>query len=161
MREITYIKQQLMDDMLTAARAAPRRRKNHNFHDDFAHPCQRLINAVLPEAYIQPHRHLDPRKEEMLIILRGRFGMVFFDDAGRVTQTALLDLGGDILAVNIPTGIYHTGVALGDGAVIFEAKAGPYAPHSVAEAAPFAPVEGATGAPEYLAKLKALFGAPA
>ena len=113
MREITFIKQQLIDDVLVAARSTSRRRKNHNFHDDLAHPCQRLINAVLPDAYIQPHRHLDLRKEEMLVILRGRFGMVFFNDAGNVIETALLDAAGDTLAVNIPTGVYHTGVAMG------------------------------------------------
>lgn len=153
------IDQVLIARVLDEARRSPRQRKNFNFHDRDNHPCQRLLNAILPQSYIQPHRHLDPDKEEMLVVLRGRLGLVLFDDAGHVVDTALLEAGGERLAVNIPPGRFHTLVALGDGAVVFEAKAGPYLPHAPSEKASFAPEETAQDAASYLNELRKLFGA--
>ena len=153
----SFIDQALLDRVLREAAESPRLRKNFNFHDSAAHPCQRLVNAVLPGAYIQPHRHLDPHKEEMLVILRGRLGLVFFDDAGTVSGTRTLATGSEHLAVNIPAGRFHTAVALAPS-VVFEVKAGPYAPHLQSELAPFAPPEGAPDAARYFAWLRGLFG---
>jgi len=153
------IDQALITRVLDEARRSPRQRKNFNFHDRDGHPCQRLLNAILPQSYIQPHRHLDPDKEEMLVVLRGRLGVVFFDDAGRVVDTALLEAGGERLAASIPPGRFHTLVALDDGAVVFEAKAGPYLPLAPSEKAPFAPEEAAQDTASYLNELRKLFGA--
>ena len=147
----------LIDRLLEQARRSPRLRKNFNFHDRAGHPCQRLINALLPDAYIQPHRHLDPNKEEMLLILRGSLGLVFFDDAGKVDRKLVIEEGGEHIAVNIPAGMFHTAVALHRGAVVFEAKAGPYEPHTTQEKAGFAPDENAPHAAAYLERLKRLF----
>ncbi len=153
------IDQALIDRVLDEARRSPRQRKNFNFHDRDDHPCQRLLNAILPQSYIQPHRHLDPDKEEMLVVLRGRLGLVFFDDAGHLVDTALLEAGGERLAANIPPGRFHTLVALDNGAVVFEAKAGPYLPLAPSEKAPFAPEEAAQDAASYLNELRKLFSA--
>ena len=60
-------------------------------------------------------------------------------------------------SVSIPHGIYHTLVALEPGSVFFEAKAGPYAPLTSQEKAPWAPVEGEPRASSYLAELTRLF----
>jgi len=157
MTGLQHIDETLIDSLLEAARASPRLRKNHNFHDRLDHPCQRLLNALLPDACIPPHRHLDPNKEELLLIVRGALGLVFFDDTGTVTQTVLLETGGPTLACNIPAGVFHTAVAFGEGAVVFEAKAGPYAPHRPEELAKFAPAEGDPRAADYRDSLKALF----
>ena len=152
------VDQALLDRVLAAARASPRLRRNHNFHDSTGHPCQRLLNAVVPGTYIQPHRHLDPGKDEMLVILRGSLGLVFFDEAGAVTGTVLLAAGGATIGANIPTRQFHAGVVL-EPAVVLEVKAGPYAPNRPDEKAGFAPEEGAPGAAEYLARLRRLFDA--
>ena len=157
MSKITQINQILIDGLLNEAKALPRQRKNHNFHDRLDHPSQRLVNVMLADSYIAPHRHLDPSKDEMMVILRGRLGMVYFDSAGTVTGTHVLEAGGECLAVNIPVGTYHSAVALSEGTAFFEAKAGPYAPHKAEELATFAPREGAPEVPAYLAKMKALF----
>lgn len=157
MSEITQLNQILIDDLLSVAKGLPRQRKNHNFHDTLDHPCQRLVNVMLADAYIAPHRHLNPAKDEMMVILRGRLGMVYFDDTGAVTGTHVLEAGGECLAVNIPVGTYHSCVALSEGAAFFETKAGPYAPHKAEELATFAPSEGAAEAPAFLARMKALF----
>lgn len=115
-----------------------------------------MLNALLPDTYVRPHRHLDPNKEEMLVILRGRLGILFMDEMGKVTRKVLLEAGGSEIAVHIPAGCFHGAVAL-DPCVVFEAKAGPYAPHLQNEWAPFAPAESSPEAPAYLAKLKELF----
>ena len=152
----SVIDQALLDAVLSEARNSPRLRKNLNFHDSAAHPCQRLINAVLPDSYIRPHRHLDPQKEETLVILRGRLGVVFFDDTGQVTSTLSIAAGGPQVAVNIPAGRFHAAVAF-EPAVVFEAKAGPYVAHVQNELAGFAPEERSPEAGAYLAWLKSLF----
>jgi cupin fold WbuC family metalloprotein len=154
---VSYIDRALLDGVLAEAAALPRKRKNFNFHERSDHPCQRLVNAVLPGSYIRAHRHLHADKSEMLVALRGRLGIVFFDEAGNVTSKAVLDAAGDTVAVNIPNGQYHTAVALGTPVVVFEAKAGPYAPHMADELAPFSPAEDSADAPAYLRRMEALF----
>jgi cupin fold WbuC family metalloprotein len=153
----TLIDKQLLDETSEAARASPRRRRNHNFHVSEAEGANRLLNAVEPGSYIQPHRHFDPNKDETFVVVRGRFGLVLFDEAGNVARTAILAAGADAVGANIPHGTYHTLVSLQQGSVFFEAKAGPYAPISDAERAPWAPREGESGAAQYLAELERLF----
>jgi len=154
---IQLIDTALLDAASAGAQASPRRRKNRNFHpaDDF--PAHRLLNAIEPDSYIAPHRHLDPCKDETMIVLRGALGLVIFDDAGVVARNALLQAGGVCRGVDIPHGTWHTLVALESGTVFLEAKAGPYLPLVPAERAAWAPAEGEVAAADYLGKLRALF----
>jgi len=143
----------LLDEITAAARENPRLRQNWNIHpaDDF--PAHRLLNAMEPASYIRPHRHLDPLKDETFMIVRGRLGIVVFDDNGGVTEKLLLDAEGENLGADIPSGVFHTAVSLREGTIFFEAKAGPYIPLTEAEKAPWAPEEGIT-ATEYLRALQ-------
>ncbi len=143
----------MLDAVGAEARQSPRLRKNHNFHADESAASHRMLNALEPGSYLQPHRHLDATKDESILILRGALGAVFFDESGAVMGTALLSPGGATVGLNIPCGTYHTVFALETGTVIFEAKAGPYAPLAAAERAPWAPVEGAVEAKDYLERL--------
>ena len=147
----------LLGKATAEAAANPRRRKNFNFHTPEHQGANRLLNAVEPGSYVQPHRHLDPHKDETLVVVRGSFGLVFFDEAGNVTQTAIARAAGDVVGVNIPHGTYHSLVAMEPGSVFFEAKAGPYVPITDAERAPWAPREGEPEAAAYLRRLEALF----
>ena len=157
-KEISFLKQSVIDDLSREAAASPRRRKNLNYHATHEHPCQRLMNTMQADSYVPPHRHMAADKDEVMVILRGRAGLVFFDDTGRVTQTQRMEAGGDCLGVNIPVGQFHTIVAFDDGMTVFECKAGPYEPNTAMEKASFAPAEGSPGVAAYLAGLKALFG---
>ena len=148
-----FIDQALLDAVSAEAAASPRRRKNRNFHGSDTDPAHRLLNAIEPDSYIMPHRHLDPNKDETMIVLRGQLGVVFFDENGQVTQTALLSPAGSACGVNIPHGVYHTVFACQPGTVFFEAKAGPYEPLSIAERAPWAPDENTPEAAQYLLDL--------
>lgn len=139
------------------AAARPRLRANHNFHpaDDF--PAHRLLNAIEPDSYLPPHRHLDAEKDESIIVLRGELGVLRFDDAGEVLGTWRLCAGGDCLGVDIAHGTWHTVIALQPGTVIFEAKSGPYRPLVAGEKASWAPAEGDAAAAGYWRALRQRF----
>ncbi|HCA27697.1 MAG TPA: cupin fold metalloprotein, WbuC family [Betaproteobacteria bacterium] len=152
-----WIDRSLLDEISRAAVDSARRRRNHNFHSHDDAICHRLLNAVEPDSYIPPHRHLDASKDEAMIILRGRLGVVFFDVEGNIASTAVLQPGGETVAVNIPHGVFHSVLGLEEGVVFFEAKAGPYRPLSAEEKAPWAPAEDAPDAAAYYRRLRRLF----
>ncbi len=143
------------DALTRRAQASPRRRMNENFHADEASPAHRLLNAIEPDSYVRPHRHLDPAKDETILCLRGRLGCILFDPDGRVRTVCELSPGGTC-GIDIPHGEYHSVVALESGTVMFEAKAGPYVPPSADEFAPWAPAPDA-GDEAYLAWMASLF----
>ena len=157
MKTFQIIDRDFLEQISSQAKASPRRRRNHNFHASESDTCNRLLNAIEPDSYIQPHCHHDASKDETLIVVRGRLGVIFFDERGAVTATAVLAPAGESVGVNIPHGMYHTLVALDPGSVFFEAKSGPYAPLTPREKAPWSPVEGEPHALTYLADLKRLF----
>ena len=161
---IRWIDTALLDEIGAEARNSPRGRKNRNFHSDDAQPGHRLINAIEPGSYIMPHRHLDPNKGETMVVLRGALGLVTFDDAGNVIESAKVShgvtggnpRGSTPLGMDIPCGTWHTVFALESGTVFLEAKAGPYLPLTAEEKAPWAPAEGEAAAAAFLARLQAL-----
>lgn len=154
MDPVRIIGQELLDGVTREARAAARLRKNHNLHAGDEARCHRLFNAMEPGSYIPPHCHLGPEKDETIICVRGRLGVIFFDGQGGVREQAILTPGGDPFGVHIPVGEFHTFVSLESGTVFFESKAGPYRPMSPEEKAPWAPGEGDAGAAAYLNALR-------
>lgn len=154
-----FIDNRLLDAVSAEARSSPRGRKNRNFHpaDDF--PAHRLVNAIEPGSYVPPHRHLDPHKDETMIVLRGRLGLVIFDAAGAVTKTSVLSIEDGTMGVDIPHGSWHTVLALESGTVFFEAKAGPFKPLAPEERASWAPQEDDAATGSYCAWLRQLFPA--
>ena len=157
MNTFHIIDRDFLEQVSSQAKASPRRRRNHNFHASESDTCNRLLNAIEPDSYIQPHCHHDAAKDETLVTMRGRLGVIFFDERGAVTAAAVLAPAGESVGVNIPHGMYHTLVALEPGSVFFEPMAGPYAPLTSQEKAPWAPAEGEPRASSYLADLKRLF----
>ncbi len=148
---------QLLDQLTERARLSPRLRMNHNFHASDEAACHRLLNAMEPDSYIRPHRHLEREKDETCILIRGRLGVVCFDTDGSITDMALLIAGTDQTVLTIPNGIFHTAVSLKSGTVFFEAKAGPYKGFIDAEKSVWAPEEGSPEAGSYHSKLCAFF----
>ncbi|MDB5802764.1 MAG: mannose-6-phosphate isomerase [Betaproteobacteria bacterium] len=151
------ITQQMLDEVAAEAAASPRRRKNRNFHGANEDAAHRLLNALEPDSYVMPHRHLDRSKDETIVALRGRFGLVLFDENGAVRTTAVLAANAPDIGVDIAHGTFHTLVALAPGSIFFEAKAGPYVAITEAERATWAPAEGAPEARAYLERMRALF----
>jgi len=151
----------LLDDLSAEARTSERRRRHRNFHASDGAAAHRLLNAIEPDSYVAPHRHLDPAKDETILVVRGALGAIFFDDAGAILRAVRLAPLGAAIGLNIPSGTYHTVFALEAGTVFFEAKAGPYLPLGAAERAAWAPAEGDAAAAAYLAALKRRLPAPA
>jgi cupin fold WbuC family metalloprotein len=152
------ITQSLLAEIAGEAAASPRRRKNRNFHLHNDAVTHRLLNAIEPDSYVQPHRHLDASKDESIIAVRGSFGVILFDDHGAIRSSAIIAPGGEAIGIDIRHGCFHTVLALQPGSVFFEAKAGPYVPITEAERAPWAPVEGTPEAARRLAEYHSLFG---
>jgi len=153
----TLIDTRLFDSLSAQAAAKPRRRKNFNFHPDESATASRLLNAIEPDSYVRPHRHLDRAKDETLVVLRGAVGLVVFDEDDGILQHAVLRAGSGAIGVDLPHATWHTFVALDPGSVIFEAKAGPYMPLVREEKASWAPAEGDPAAVVYLERLISLF----
>jgi len=151
------IDQKLLDRITAEAMNNPRRRKNFNFHasDDFC--CHRLLNAMEPDSYIRPHRHLDPAKDESIVMVRGRMGVVTFDESGNIQSQVIIAVDGNAIAVDIPHGLFHTVVSLESGTVFFESKAGPYLPLTDEEKGGWSPAEEAPEAASYFESLTKLF----
>jgi cupin fold WbuC family metalloprotein len=150
---LRIIDRKMLDQLTSEAQASPRRRKNLNFHPGDAFCCHRLLNALEPDSYIPPHRHLDPLKDESMVMVRGRMGVLVFDNSGNVVRQAIIAACGNAVAVDIPHGLFHTVVALESGTVFFESKAGPYHPLTAEEKGEWAPTEGTEEALPYLAGL--------
>ena len=86
------IDQAFLDSISAQAKTAPRKRKNFNFHATETALSHRLLNALEPTTYIAPHRHLDPTKDESMVIVRGKMGVVFFDERARFRRGELVKI---------------------------------------------------------------------
>jgi cupin fold WbuC family metalloprotein len=138
---------------LARSRDNPRRRVIQPFHKTEADTLHRMLNAVQPDSYIRPHRHLDPPKAEAWILLRGAVAFFTFDDDGKVRECLRLRAGSERFGVDLVPGVYHSFIALEPDTVIYEVKPGPYTQSTDKSFAPFAPEEGSTRAPAYMVSL--------
>ena len=143
----------LLDQVVKEARASERRRMNFNFHQ-LEDPANRMLNAIEPESYIRPHRHLEPPRDEAFFVLRGKGVVALFKDDGSVEHVCRLDLETENFGTDIPAGWYHTIVSLQSGSVFYEVKAGPYEPAKAKEFASWAPGDNTPEAAVYLEQLK-------
>ena len=113
--------------MIAHAKESPRLRMNYNFHQSLDDKCQRLLNALEPGTVVPIHRH--PTKDESFVLLKGKIRVNLFDDAGKVTETVVLNPSDDVYGVDIPKNVWHNVECLESGSVIFEVKEGPFVPH--------------------------------
>lgn len=147
----------LLNQVSAQATQKPRLRQNYNLHPSDESRCHRLLNAIEPDSYIKPHRHLDPEKDEAFILMRGRLGVITFTVDGEIIETGLLSHASGNVAVDIPHGVYHTAVSLESGTVFYETKAGPYRQLTEDEKVDWAPEDGDPQAQEFLLRLRSLF----
>ncbi len=143
------IDQNLINSVSSRARTAPRLRMNHNFHQATEDPLNRMLNAMEPGTYVQPHKHENPDKREAFLILRGKILVVSFDQTGKVTDHMVLNPQTGNFGLEIPPRTYHTLICLESGSVLYELKDGPYEVRNDKTFAAWAPAEGSPEAPEY------------
>lgn len=156
MSETTFIDQTMLSNLLIDAENSPRLRKNKNFHHTDDAACHRLLNALQPDTYVQPHCHFAADKAETMIVLSGRMGVLIFNHHGIVIESKVIAAGSDCIGINIPPRVFHSLVAL-EPTVFFEAKAGPYVPVATEERAAWAPAEGDEAVKIYREWMRSLF----
>lgn len=88
---LKVVSKEVLDELSQKAKNSPRARINHNYHNEFDDPINRMLNAFEPGTYVRPHKHERPDKREVFIVLRGRLGVVILNDSGVVTDFILLD----------------------------------------------------------------------
>ena len=124
---IKKISDAFLSKIIEEARISDRKRKNFNYHTSYDDPLNRLLNAIEPGSYIQPHKHENPDKREVFLLLKGKLAVVFFDDKGEINDHVVLD-GKNNYAVEIAPSVWHTIISLETGTVAYEVKDGPYSP---------------------------------
>jgi cupin fold WbuC family metalloprotein len=153
---LKIINSKLLSDLSSQAKVNPRLRKNLNLHKSYDEPSQRLLNAMEPDSYIRPHRHLRDPKPESFVGLRGKMVLLVFSDTGVVEQVIPFGPGEDVVGVDIPPGVWHTVICLQEGSVFYETKPGPFIPTYKKDMASWAPEEGAPDSSIYFENLKSL-----
>lgn len=121
------ITQGLMDSLTEQAKASPRLRMNLDLRNSPEDGSQRMLNAIEPGSPLPIHRHR--HTSETVVCLRGRLVWEFYDELERIcTERIELSPNGQVVALNVPAGQWHTVNALESGSVILEMKEGAYEP---------------------------------
>ena len=121
------INQVILDKLTAEAKASPRLRMNLDLRNGDGDQSQRMLNAIEPGSPLPIHRHKDT--SETVVCLRGRLVWEFYDELERIcTERIELSPNGQVVALNVPAGQWHTVKALESGTVIIEMKDGPYEP---------------------------------
>ncbi len=140
----------LIDRVVEGSRLSSRKRMILPLHKAPDAPMHRMLNAMQPYSYIQPHRHLHPPKAESVIVLQGALLCFLFSAEGKVEKVHTLAAGSPDFGIDSEPGIFHTFLALMEDTVIFEVKPGPFQPGSDKDFAPWAPAEGAREVEKYM-----------
>jgi len=143
----------LVNMVSSKAKISARKRKNYNFHPVLEDPLQRMLNAMEPGTYVQPHKHENPGKTEAFLLLRGKVLVIQFDANGNITDHSLLSKDSGNYGVEIAPGVFHTLVSLEPDSIIYEVKNGPYNPIDDKNFAPWAPTENDPSREKYIEKL--------
>lgn len=126
------ITQALLDSLTAQAKASPRLRMNMDLRNSADDKSQRTLNAIEPGSPMSIHRH--QKTSETVVCLRGKLVWEFYDELERIcTDYIELTPNGQVVALNVPAGQWHTVKALESGSVIIECKDGPYEPQSPAD----------------------------
>ena len=121
------ISQAVLDKLTEEAKASPRLRMNLDLRNSAEDQSQRMLNAIEPGSPLPIHRHR--HTSETAVVLRGRLVWEYYDELERIcTETIELSPNGQVVALNIPAGQWHTVRALESGSVILEMKNGSYEP---------------------------------
>ena len=121
------ITQVVLDDLTAKAKDSQSLRKNLDLRNSAEDQSQRMLNAIEPGSQLPIHRH--QKTSETVVCLRGRLVWEYYDELERIcTETIELSPNGQVVALNIPAGQWHTVRALESGSVILEMKEGAYEP---------------------------------
>ena len=121
------ITQALLDIVSDQAKSSPRLRQAYDLRNTPEDNSQRMLNALEPGTIIPIHRH--QKSSETIACLRGRFVIEFYDELERIcTESIELSPNGEVVAVNVPAGQWHSLRCLEPNTVLLESKNGKYEP---------------------------------
>lgn len=120
------IDSKILDDLSAQAKANPRLRQAMDLRNSPEDLSQRMLNALEPGTIMPIHRHMV--SSETVTLLRGRIRWHFYDDAGKETESVVLDANGDVRCINVEKARWHALECLESGSVLFESKDGKYEP---------------------------------
>ena len=112
----------ILDELTAQAKASPRLRMNLDLRNTPADQSQRMLNALEPGTVMPIHRHR--HTSETVVVLRGKVKWLYYNDRGELTDTILVEAGGDICGLSVPMGQWHSLECLESGSVILECKDG-------------------------------------
>ena len=120
------ITEEILDKLTEQAKASPRLRMNYDLRNSPYDQSQRMLNALELGTVMPIHRHL--ASSETVVMLRGKICWHFYDDAGKETESVVLDANGDLRCLNVEKGRWHSLECLESGSVLMESKDGKYEP---------------------------------
>lgn len=120
------IDNKILDELSAQAKTSPRLRMNYDLRNSTEDNSQRMLNALEMGTIMPIHRHL--ASSETVVVLRGKICWHFYDDAGNETENVVLDADGDLRALNVEKGRWHSLECLESGSVLLESKDGKYEP---------------------------------
>ena len=135
------VDKKILDELTAKAKENPRLRCNLDMRNSADDQSQRMLNAIEPGSPLPIHRH--QKTSETVVCLRGRLVWEYYQElrdeglelsdsskSSRIEKVQEIELSpnGEIVALNIPAGQWHTVRALESGSVILEMKDGAYEP---------------------------------
>lgn len=120
------IDNKILDDLSAQAKANPRLRQAMDLRNSPEDLSQRMLNALEPGTIMPIHRHM--ASSETVTLLRGKIRWHFYDDAGKETESVLLDANGDVRCINVEKARWHSLECLESGSVLLESKDGKFEP---------------------------------
>jgi len=148
--DVTPLTLTMVGNLLNASRECPRKRILQKVHKSHGSNVHRMFNALQPGTYVTPHRHMNPTKDETILVVAGSLLFIRFTDDGEIAEQVLLQPGTENFGIDVAPHVFHTYIPLKPDTLIFEVKDGPYEPATDKDFPDWAPREGTEGAEAYL-----------
>lgn len=121
------VTQALLDNLTVQAKASPRLRMSYDLRNSADDQSQRMLKAIEPGYKSSIHRHQET--SETIVCIRGKLVVEYYDELERIcTESTILTPNGQVVAVNVPLGQWHSFHAVESGTVIMVCKNGHYEP---------------------------------
>ncbi len=96
------IDEKFLDSLSEQARSNPRLRQSFDLRTTPNDGSQRMLNALEPGTVMPIHRHRN--SSETVVLLRGSFIELFYDDDGSLTEDVLVKDGGTNKVLQVEKG---------------------------------------------------------
>ena len=148
---VKVVDDDFLDQLVIKAVESSRKRHTENLSNTDSN-LQALYTAICMSSYMRPHRH--PNRSEIISPIRGKFGVILFNDIGEITEHYCLGSTYAVREIFIEKNTWHTLIALSPNVVIANPTEGPYDKENHSEYASWAPKEDDANFIEYWLKLR-------